>query len=449
MANNVDIHSFILQPEATTKDNDASRTVKTRAVKTYEVELASGPDLIVSKRGARGGKTFMVLLVSQGQYYVKHSNGEITMLTSNEATKFLRDIPSGESLVTESAVWDELRSGKKYADALIAALNDEAFIKLAKDGLALVSAYVLALDSNPKSLHENMTLAADNQKLYRYFVESYAMNSAITTEAAVRGYLRGVLSKVRPDTFRAFVVINNVYGLDIARKAIDDFMGNDIFESLSPGKLCELFKYKSGYNSKCVASKNLMKGIELDIQFEANRFLEFLFFQPIEEGCGDNLRDWLSTWMDDLYLQWNVYGKVREKYPDILTLHHDKLAFMDRRRKKFVDKEAWEKAVSSAVRYEAKNKEWMLRIPRETEEMNDEATQMSNCVSSYTKRMSEGQCVVAFLRKANAPDKSVCTVEIRDGKVVQFRGRHNCTPTGEQYVALADLCKKVGLEIEA
>lgn len=44
------------------------------------------------------------------------------------------------------------------------------------------------------------------------------------------------------------------------------------------------------------------------------------------------------------------------------------------------------------------------------------------------KRVAQRECVILFVRKVAEPDKSLCTVEVRDGQVVQTRGFDNEDP---------------------
>lgn len=55
----------------------------------------------------------------------------------------------------------------------------------------------------------------------------------------------------------------------------------------------------------------------------------------------------------------------------------------------------------------------------------DEGNQMSNCVRLYSEKMSKNQCQIYFMRKKDAKEKSLVTVEVRNGKVVQARTRFN------------------------
>lgn len=70
--------------------------------------------------------------------------------------------------------------------------------------------------------------------------------------------------------------------------------------------------------------------------------------------------------------------------------------------------------------------------PKCIQDIKDESVQMSNCVSSYVQKVIDGQCDILFLRYKDSPDKSLVTIEVRNGKIVQALQRYNHPLTKEQ-----------------
>ena len=56
---------------------------------------------------------------------------------------------------------------------------------------------------------------------------------------------------------------------------------------------------------------------------------------------------------------------------------------------------------------------------------------MSNCLASYIDKVIDGKCHILFLREKNNPDKSLVTVEVVNGHVVQAKRRFNNDITDE------------------
>lgn len=70
--------------------------------------------------------------------------------------------------------------------------------------------------------------------------------------------------------------------------------------------------------------------------------------------------------------------------------------------------------------------------PKCIQDIKDESVQMSNCVSSYVQKVIDGQCDILFLRYKDSPDKSLVTIEVCNGKIVQALQRYNHPLTAEQ-----------------
>ena len=69
--------------------------------------------------------------------------------------------------------------------------------------------------------------------------------------------------------------------------------------------------------------------------------------------------------------------------------------------------------------------------PKTVQEIVNEGHTLHHCVHFYAERVVEGECIILFIRKADNIDEPFYTVEIRDNRVIQIRGKYNCGPTDE------------------
>lgn len=81
--------------------------------------------------------------------------------------------------------------------------------------------------------------------------------------------------------------------------------------------------------------------------------------------------------------------------------------------------------------YQYKGKDLMVIPPHSSKELIDEGTALRHCVGRYVKRVAQRECVILFVRKVAEPDKSICTIEVRDGQVTQARGFDNEEPPAQ------------------
>lgn len=90
---------------------------------------------------------------------------------------------------------------------------------------------------------------------------------------------------------------------------------------------------------------------------------------------------------------------------------------------RYINRRAFEFA-----KQEMEDNDVMVIPPHSSKELIDEGTALRHCVGRYVKWVAQRECVILFVRKVAEPDKSLCSVEVRDGQVVQTRGFDNEDP---------------------
>ena len=106
-----------------------------------------------------------------------------------------------------------------------------------------------------------------------------------------------------------------------------------------------------------------------------------------------------------------------DKYPRNLLTVHQIMVRNFNRFNQIHNEEAFQKAVRPELAFTCGK--CIIKVPTCTQDIKDEAVQQNNCVASYIKDVINGNCQIVFLRYAKTPDKSLVTMEVRKGKVVQ------------------------------
>lgn len=119
-------------------------------------------------------------------------------------------------------------------------------------------------------------------------------------------------------------------------------------------------------------------------------------------------------------------------FPRELKAAHDSVA------KTLKDKRTaeHEKAIAGSFdewqkRYQYQSKELMMIPPHSAKEIVDEGAALHHCVRLYVKNVAEKKSVILFVRSVDESDKSLCTVEVKDGQVTQARGFDNEEPPAQ------------------
>lgn len=72
---------------------------------------------------------------------------------------------------------------------------------------------------------------------------------------------------------------------------------------------------------------------------------------------------------------------------------------------------------------------FIIRAAADTKELINEGKQLRHCVGSYADRYAKGKCDILVIRYVSEPEKPFFTMEILNGKIVQCRGKSNCSMT--------------------
>ena len=75
------------------------------------------------------------------------------------------------------------------------------------------------------------------------------------------------------------------------------------------------------------------------------------------------------------------------------------------------------------------NKMGFIVVPPATsKDISREGDKLHHCVGRYIPAVVKEECIILFIRKASAPKKPYCTVEIRNGDIAQARIQNNDPP---------------------
>ena len=91
--------------------------------------------------------------------------------------------------------------------------------------------------------------------------------------------------------------------------------------------------------------------------------------------------------------------------------------------------------------------DYMIRPAEDSMELNKESEALNHCVRKYTPRVVNGSCAILFIRELQNPDKPFYTLELNPmRKIVQVRGKNNCSTTPEVDAFLKDWRKEYGIQ---
>ena len=181
-------------------------------------------------------------------------------------------------------------------------------------------------------------------------------------------------------------------------------------------------------------------------------FKNYVLYESFRMGFGNSFQSFMNIWYDTLNMQYDVYGKIKEKYPKDLLLLHNQLSYTARVMRAEIDERHFEKRVKLSEKYEGEYKDYIFTTPKSKDDFLDEASQQNNCLAGYIKRFTEGEDFIIFMRKKKSPEKSYITIEVIDGRVQQARLARNEQPSVKDLEIVKEWikkCEEKGSEIAA
>lgn len=380
-----DLAKIAKQLEAGTLEDSTPVTRKTISTQpSWKLALCNYPDFAI-KRITPKTEQLLVIMPSCAGYYIKQKkNGEEIIENLNEDlfVKFTAGMPE---ISLDEGMWiNSIAGGKKFWAYLTKALKDETYIAMVKKHCAPKFDDVFKDRwSTSVTTYTNCYKAYPN--LYEQYVneprimKSFLMNKNVT------------------------IKLIEVFGLDNVRDFIEEYKLSLIQDE---------HHNNSGYSYPCnpfgsYAIDTLLK----DNIFEYKRFKDYVLYQSVRMGYACSMDSFWTTWRDTLVMQKQMYGKIKEKYPDDLPLYHQQLSYKSIINREIIDAACLKRTVEKLSKYDMVIGDFIFMCPKSQQDMSDEAQQQANCLASYIKKYINGESEIFFMRKKDEPETSYITIE--------------------------------------
>ena len=160
--------------------------------------------------------------------------------------------------------------------------------------------------------------------------------------------------------------------------------------------------------------------------YDTSRLLDFLVDDlPMTQGISSPteglhlLRDYadMSTTMKIPF----------DKYPRSLKREHDVANINHVEYQKKNANESFKTIMedSSFLIDDSGKKDYSVFLPESSQDLITEGGLLNHCVGSYASRVGRGDTIIAFMRKKDKPTEPLITIEVKNNKVRQARGKYN------------------------
>ena len=402
-------HEARMDRNRNTEKKDGEEKKQAARAKTYELTLAEYPDFTITKTTARMKKT-LVVMVSAGAGYIKTEQAGkepvLEALNEDNYRLFSSDMPESGIDMPEGFWVDKAVKGVQFVRDLCRLLSND----ILRDMICkkLIPDEVSVMEALHSSYHDW------NAITFRRILEVYKKYPAVYRH--VYGKEKSMELFIKEGAFVEGLV--KTFGIDVAKRFFDAYE-----DSLSDFTADQKFSYSRGsYGWQEV----------FQYTFKPDSFINYVVYSSYRMGYAFSISDFITDWVDTLRMQQNIYGKIREKYPDDLPTMHRQLAQKSVMMKAAIDEKKFAEQSLKTQKYEGIYRNFIFVAPKEKQDFYDEAVMQANCLAGYVGRFTEGQCMILFMRRKKEPERSYITAEIVDGEVVQAKRARNAEVSREE-----------------
>lgn len=187
--------------------------------------------------------------------------------------------------------------------------------------------------------------------------------------------------------------------------------------------------------------------MESEYNINLRRFIDYICFDLYRQGYGEVTDTFFREYLDYLSMQKNFYGKVKEKYPEHFKTAHDVMALKINLARLAEQCQNFAEQAEMVKDLEFSAQGYSIVVPTEPRELADEGINLSHCVGDYIDRVASGECHILFLRRRNAPEQSLVTLQLSGRSICQAQGANRRAITQSERKFLTYWAREKQIEI--
>jgi len=273
-----------------------------------------------------------------------------------------------------------------------------------------------------KDLPNVANLIAENKNLYNYFFKGTSFKKNFILPKDCLEPLIDLCKNNSYNSYNLYDTIGEFNQIQFATKAVT----KEVIE-----KLIELFRRsRNNYYYGPTFFHNI-KYIITDFGVDIKQAIAYL--ERVDDYQAILPLDAVSLWKDYLDNARKLELKDFDKYPNSLKREHDVFAREAVRIINEKEEQDFEEAMKKYQDITFEDDKYCIVVPKEAKDLINEGKELNHCVGSYVNRVADNKTVIFFVREKENKDKSLYTLEVKNGTNNQFRGKYNCKP---QYDAI-------------
>lgn len=174
--------------------------------------------------------------------------------------------------------------------------------------------------------------------------------------------------------------------------------------------------------------------------------IRYIYFE-CDVSQGLSTRDAIDQYEDYIRMTVEMGYERFDRYPKFLRTAHDIAARNYRIKLDEEQLKEWDERLEGNKKFESVVGDYKVFPPEKPEDLVREGNVLGHCVGSYVDKVRKGISTILFLRERQDLECPLVTIEVRDKRIVQARGKMNNPPTQDQKQAVKKFAKKFDLAV--
>ena len=384
-------------------------------VSGYHVVLQNNSDFIVRRTTAKLEQD-LVVLVSKDLYYIKNvKTGVAEPLTENNLRTFLRNLQDGV-IPLEQVRWMP-HLFKESAERILLLTTDAKFAEMCR--------------------HNVMGNFPDPSWYYRFWEQNsklfIRLNSLFPT------LCDGKNGKYQ-NSIPVIYELERRYGTNEAIYFAEQLVRSGV-QSIEYG---DRYVY---HNCVDHGANGVTRLLDSDFNLNLRRLIDYVLFDLYRQGYGKIDYTFWNEYYDYLQMQLEFHGKIREKYPESFKTAHDVIALKVNLAKQAAVCKDFSDRAEEVEHLAYEGSRYCIVVPSQPKELADEGINLSHCVGDYISRVASGDCHILFLRRKQAPDQSLVTLQLTGQSICQAQGMNRRSITNDERRFLCNWARENNIQV--
>ena len=228
-----------------------------------------------------------------------------------------------------------------------------------------------------------------------------------------------------------------LFGLLAYMKKLEEEFGVDKIESFIRSEIAFIYNEKFGSNTSVLRLSKIYGMPE-------KKLIRYLYFE-CDVSQGLDAYNAISQFKDYIRMNRDMGFTNFDRYPKHLRTSHDIVARNYKVKLSREEQAEWDERYEENKKMSMKVGDYVIFPPETTNDLKHEGNELGHCVGSYVGKVRKGISTILFLREKGSPEQPLVTIEVKEGRIVQARGKMNFAPKPMEKAAIKKYADKMML----